>query len=55
MVDRNVYKTACNALKRGYRVVLVKDAIQGRNKVSMNRIFEKLKEKGAEFVSLNEI
>lgn len=55
MAEHCVYKTAYNALKRGYKVILVKDAIQGRNKQSMNKIFEKLKNKGAKVVSLDEI
>lgn len=55
MAEHCVYKTAYNALKRGYKVVLVKDAIKGRNEASMEKIFAKLKEKGADIVSLNEI
>jgi nicotinamidase-related amidase len=55
MAEHCVYKTAYNALKRGYRVILVKDAIQGRNKDSMNKILDKLKDKGAQVVSLDEI
>lgn len=55
MAEHCVYKTACNALKRGYKVVLVRDAIQGRNKKSMEKIFAKLKEKGANIVSLNDV
>lgn len=55
MAEHCIYKTACNALKRGYKVVLVKDAIQGRNKVSMDKILAKLMEKGAEVKNVDEI
>lgn len=55
MAEHCVYKTAYNALKRGYKVVLVKDAIQGRNKESMEKIFSKLKEKGVEVKTIDEI
>lgn len=55
MAEHCVYKTACNALKRGYKVVLVKDAIQGKSKQSMEKIFSKLKEKGAEIKTIDQI
>lgn len=55
MTGRRIYKTACNALKKGYRVVLVREALMGMNEDLVNKIFRKLKGKGAEFVSLSEI
>ncbi len=55
MKARRIYKTVCSALKRGYKVILVKDAILGSNIDSKNKILGKLKEKGADVVSLNEI
>lgn len=55
MAEHCVYKTACNALKRGYKVVLVKDAIQGKDSESMEKIFAKLKEKGADIKTIAQI
>lgn len=42
-----VYYTACSAIKRGYRVTLLKDAIVGANDAKREKALRKLEKQGA--------
>ena len=55
MAEKSIVETAQGALRNGLNVVLIPEAIEGRNEESQNRVIDRLRRKGFKISHISEI
>lgn len=55
MADKCIYNTALGGLERGYHIKIVTEAIVGSTQKEKDKAVAKMKDKGVEFIQMNEM